>query len=122
MDHRIVFAPARPVARAFAVALATTHARRFVAASAALAQAPAPAPKAAPKRAKAAPKARPQRRRRAAGAGCRRSNGGAEQPQLIFSPWTKFCLKGQEAERQAGLLHRQGRPRRIRACRWSPPC
>jgi invasion protein IalB len=21
----------------------------------------------------------------------------AEQPQLIFSPWTKFCLKGQEA-------------------------
>jgi invasion protein IalB len=23
--------------------------------------------------------------------------GGGEQPQLIFSPWTKFCLKGQEA-------------------------
>lgn len=23
---------------------------------------------------------------------------GGEQPQLIFSPWTKFCLKGQRAD------------------------
>ena len=43
--------------------------------------APKPAPKAAPAPAEApAPQAQP-----------------GEQPQLIFSPWTKFCLKGQDA-------------------------
>jgi len=35
---------------------------------------------------------------------------GAEQPQLIFSPWTKFCLKGQEANaKQVCFTGKDGR-------------
>ena len=52
------------------------------------AAAPKAAPKAAaPKPADHAPPAAAQQQQQAQG----------EQPQLIFSPWTKFCLKGQEA-------------------------
>jgi invasion protein IalB len=51
-----------------------------------------PAPKAAPKPAAPAPKpaqsSSPQQAQ----------PHGGEQPQLIFSPWTKFCLKGQQAD------------------------
>ncbi len=106
MDHRLVFAPARPAARAFAVAAATTMLTALIG-SGAFAQAPPapPAPKAAPKPApKAAPKApevpaQPQAQAPA-----------AEQPQLIFSPWTKFCLKGQEANaKQVCFTGKDGR-------------
>ena len=86
MEHRTLVAPARPAACAFVLALATT----MLVAPSVLAQAPAPkaapkakAPPAAPKGAPAAP-AEPQAAQPA-------------EPQLIFSPWTKFCLKGQEA-------------------------
>jgi len=97
MNHPIVFAPARPVARAFAFALATAMVCAL-AGSGALAQAPAPKeqpkakaqPKAQPKAAPAAPAAAPA----APGASAEQQQG---EPQLIFSPWTKFCLKGQEA-------------------------
>ena len=97
MNHPIVFAPARPVARAFAFALATAMVCAL-AGSGALAQAPAPKeqpkakaqPKAQPKGAPAAPAAAPA----APGAAAEQQQG---EPQLIFSPWTKFCLKGQEA-------------------------
>ena len=35
---------------------------------------------------------------------------GGEQPQLIFSPWTKFCLKGQEANaKQVCFTGKDGR-------------
>jgi invasion protein IalB len=35
---------------------------------------------------------------------------GGEQPQLIFSPWTKFCLKGQEASaKQVCFTGKDGR-------------
>ncbi len=35
---------------------------------------------------------------------------GAEAPQLIFSPWTKFCLKGQEAQaKQVCFTGKDGR-------------
>jgi len=75
MDHRTAFAPARPVACALAIALATSM-TTVLAGSAARAQTPpAPAP------------AEQQPQQQATG----------EQPQLIISPWTKFCLKGQEA-------------------------
>src|SRR5436190_16459183 len=51
-----------------------------------------PAPKAASKPAAPAPKpaqsSSPQQAQ----------PHGGEQPQLIFSPWTKFCLKGQQAD------------------------
>jgi invasion protein IalB len=77
-----------------------------------LAQAPAPqapraAPKPAPKPAPATPKpaeapaAQPQ---------AQAQGGQGEQPQLIFSPWTKFCLKGQEANaKQVCFTGKDGR-------------
>jgi invasion protein IalB len=101
MNVRIATGPARPGARA--LALAFTSALMAVAlGSTAFAQAPPPAqPKAA------APKAPPP----PANKGAPQKPGttpeapppaGAEaqQPQLIYSPWTKFCLKGQEANAQ----------------------
>jgi invasion protein IalB len=107
MDHRLVSAPARPGARTFAVATATTMLIALVG-SGAFAQAPpapAPAPKAAPKPApKAAPKA-PE-----APAAPQAQAPAPDQPQLIFSPWTKFCLKGQEANaKQVCFTGKDGR-------------
>jgi invasion protein IalB len=103
MDNGIVFAPARPVARALAVVMATTM-LSFVAASTSYAQ--APAPKAAPK-GKSAPKAAPAA---PAPAPTEQQPPAAEQPQLIFSPWTKFCLKGQEANaKQVCFTGKDGR-------------
>src|SRR5712671_3030814 len=114
MDHRLVFAPARPAARAFAVAAATTMLTALIV-SAAFAQAPpapatpappkaAPKPKAPPKPAEAPPPAMPQ------APGQAQAPAGGEQPQLIFSPWTKFCLKGQEANaKQVCFTGKDGR-------------
>jgi invasion protein IalB len=112
MDHRLVSAPARPAARAFAIAVATTMLTALIG-SGALAQAPpaAPAP-AAPKVApKAAPKAAPAPKPAEAPApqGQPQAQAG-DQPQLIFSPWTKFCLKGQEANaKQVCFTGKDGR-------------
>jgi len=102
MNTRIVFAPVRPVANALAVVLATTM-LTFVAASTSSAQ--APAPKAAPK-GKAAPKAPAP----APAPTPEQQPPAGEQPQLIFSPWTKFCLKGQEANaKQVCFTGKDGR-------------
>ena len=104
MIHRIEMAPGRPVACAFVFALATTM-LTIASGPQALAQTPpapaAPAPKAAPK---AAP-AQPAEQQPAAP-----QQGQNEQPQLIFSPWTKFCLKGQEANaKQVCFTGKDGR-------------
>jgi invasion protein IalB len=111
MDHRLVLVPARPAARAFAVATATTILTALIG-SGAFAQAPPtppapPAPKAAPK---PAPKA-PQKPAEAPAAQQPQAQAPAgEQPQLIFSPWTKFCLKGQEANaKQVCFTGKDGR-------------
>jgi invasion protein IalB len=96
MDNGIVFAPPQPVARALAVVMATTM-LSFVAASMSYAQ--APAPKAAPK-GKAAPKAAPAA---PAPASTEQQPPAAEQPQLIFSPWTKFCLTGKDGRVESGM-------------------
>ena len=107
MDYRLVLAPARPVARAFAVAAATTMLAALLGSSA-FAQTPpaakAPAPKAAPKAApKPAEAPAPQAQQ------AQPAQQG-EQPQLIFSPWTKFCLKGQEANaKQVCFTGKDGR-------------
>jgi invasion protein IalB len=115
MDHRIVSAPARPAARAFAVATAATLLTALIG-TAALAQTPPappapPAPKAPPK---ATQKAAPPAQQKAAPAQPAAPQGqqaqGGEQPQLIFSPWTKFCLKGQEANaKQVCFTGKDGR-------------
>ena len=107
MDYRLVLAPARPVARAFAVAAATTMLAVLLGSSA-FAQTPpaakAPAPKAAPKAApKPAEAPAPQAQQT-------QPAQQGEQPQLIFSPWTKFCLKGQEANaKQVCFTGKDGR-------------
>jgi invasion protein IalB len=125
MDHRLVLGPARPAARAFAVAAATAMLTALIGSDASAQTPPAPpAPKAAqtpaapktvqtapaPKAAapKAAPKAPAQKPGEAPGA--QQAQGAAEQPQLIFSPWTKFCLKGQDANaKQVCFTGKDGR-------------
>jgi invasion protein IalB len=89
MEHRTLVAPARPVVCAFVLALATT----MLVAPPVLAQ--TPAPKAGAPKAKAPP-AQPQPKGAPAAPAEPQAAAPAE-PQLIFSPWTKFCLKGQEA-------------------------
>jgi invasion protein IalB len=113
MDHRLVFAPARPAARAFAVAAATTMLTALIT-SGVFAQTPPAPPAAAPKAPpKAAPKAVPKGPAEAPGAPGTQPQAQApagEQPQLIFSPWTKFCLKGQEANaKQVCFTGKDGR-------------
>jgi invasion protein IalB len=115
MNHRLVFAPARPAARAFAVAAATTMLTALIG-SGALAQAPPappapPAPAAPPKAApKPAPKAAPAAPKPDAAAPQQPQAQAGDQPQLIFSPWTKFCLKGQEANaKQVCFTGKDGR-------------
>src|SRR5262245_47755983 len=108
MYQRLASGPARPAARVFAVAAATTLLTALIG-SAAVAQTPPappapPAPKAAPK----APKAPAQKPAEAPAPQAQAP--AAEQPQLIFSPWTKFCLKGQEANaKQVCFTGKDGR-------------
>ncbi|RTL54633.1 MAG: invasion associated locus B family protein [Bradyrhizobiaceae bacterium] len=101
MNFRRLAAQALPRGRRFAgyasVALAAV-AVTIVSIPAVNAQTPPAAPKAAPKAAPAAaPKAAPK-----AGAAPAAPAGAApaqpeQQVQLIYGPWTKFCLKGQDA-------------------------
>ena len=105
MHHRLVFPPARPVARALLVGLATA-----LLCGSAFAQTPPapkaqPAPKATPK-----PPAKPAEAAPAQTPGQPQAQNNNEQPQLIFSPWTKFCLKGQEANaKQVCFTGKDGR-------------
>jgi invasion protein IalB len=106
-----IAAPAAPVGRRLAAITGTailTLAFAVATTSLASAQTPAPAPAApapaAPKPtpakkpakppAQAAPPAEAQQPPPAQG---QQQAQGNDQVQLIFSPWTKFCLKGQEA-------------------------
>ena len=71
------------------------------------------------RRAQPRPRPRPRRRPKAAPraeagqrppAAATAAGAGGEQPQLIFSPWTKFCLKGQEANaKQVCFTGKDGR-------------
>ena len=104
MEQRTLVAPARPVACAFVLALATT----MLVVPSVLAQTPpaqkgpAPAPKA-----KAPPAAQPQQK---AAPPAEQQQAQSVEPQLIFSPWTKFCLKGQEANaKQVCFTGKDGR-------------
>ncbi|THD62683.1 MAG: invasion associated locus B family protein [Bradyrhizobium sp.] len=120
MNFRILAAPVWPRGRVFAL-LAATALTAALLAPAAQAQAPAPAP-AAPKAKKAAPKAAPAAPAPAAQAAPPAAAGapppaaapGAQpadqQVQLIYAPWTKFCLKGQEANaKQVCFTGKDGR-------------
>src|SRR6202012_3069401 len=105
MNFRMLAAPAWSRGRVFAL-MAVTALGTALLASDVSAQAPAPAPgaPAAPAKSKAAPKAAPKAPAPAAQQAAPPAAGapGAAPPadqqgQLIYAPWTKFCLKGQDA-------------------------
>lgn len=99
MERRMLVTPARPVACAFVLALATM----MVTGPSVFAQTQ-PAPKTAAPKAKSQPKAAP------APAPAEQQAAQPADPQLIFSPWTKFCLKGQEANaKQVCFTGKDGR-------------
>ena len=124
MNFRILAASVRPRGRVFALLAATASVGSLVALDV-QAQQPAPAapaPAAAPKaKSKAAPHPAP-----AAPAPCAQAAPPAtsapaagapaagqppeQQVQLIYSPWTKFCLKGQDANaKQVCFTGKDGR-------------
>src|SRR3954467_5210686 len=121
MNFRYLAASVRPRGRLLALLTATALAVPFAAEAQAPAPAPgAPAPKAAPP--KAAPKAAPRAPAPAAQAPAQPAPAqgapaqqGAAQPadqqiQLIYAPWTKFCLKGQDANaKQVCFTGKDGR-------------
>jgi len=125
MNFRILAASVWPRRRVFAL-LAATALTAVLLAPDVQAQAPAPAPApgapaAAPK-AKAAPKAAPktppaapapsaqQTPPPAAGAPAAGAQPPEQQVQLIYAPWTKFCLKGQDANaKQVCFTGKDGR-------------
>ncbi|MBC7584585.1 MAG: invasion associated locus B family protein [Tardiphaga sp.] len=112
MNFRVLAASVLPRRRVFAM-LAATALTATVPAPDAFAQAPAPgappatAPKAAPKVApKAAPKGAPAPAAQAPAAPATPE----QQVQLIYAPWTKFCLKGQDANaKQVCFTGKDGR-------------
>jgi invasion protein IalB len=118
MNFRILAVSAGPRGRVLALLAATALAPSLIG-SAALAQAPAPAPAAAPKAKpkalpKAAPAPAPTAQAPAAGAPAAGAPAAAAQPeqqvQLIYAPWTKFCLKGQDANaKQVCFTGKDGR-------------
>jgi invasion protein IalB len=117
MNFRILAASAWPRGRVFALLAATALTVTLLTPDA-YAQAPAPAPKA---KAKAAPKAAPaapaapaptaqQTPPPAAGAPAANGQPADQQIQLIYAPWTKFCLKGQDANaKQVCFTGKDGR-------------
>jgi len=125
MNFRILAAPVWPRGRVFALMAATALTATLLAPDA-FAQAPAPtpapapapaatpapkakaaAPKAAPKGAPAAPAPAAQQTPPPAAAAAPPAD---QQVQLIYAPWTKFCLKGQDASaKQVCFTGKDGR-------------
>jgi invasion protein IalB len=114
MNFRILAASVWPRGRVFALLAATALVASFVAPEVqAQAPAPAPAAKAKPRPApKAAPAAPAQAAPPAAGAPApaAAAQPAEQQVQLIYAPWTKFCLKGQDANaKQVCFTGKDGR-------------
>jgi invasion protein IalB len=107
MNHSNASASARPVNRTLATLTAAALATLL--ASPVMAQQPAPAP-AKPAPARPATPAKPAAQPAAPAAAPQAAAPAAEQPTLIYSPWTKFCLKGQEANaKQVCFTGKDGR-------------
>ena len=103
MNFRILAAPVRPRGRVLALLAATTLTAALLASNAE-AQTPVPAPAApkakAPRGASKAAPAAPAPAAQAAPPPAAPAPGAPpadQQVQLIYAPWTKFCLKGQDA-------------------------
>ena len=100
MNVRIASGSARSAARALVTVLTSLVAVSM--GSTAFAQTPPPAQPKAPaqKAPPATPKGAPAQQKPAAPPEGQQPSADAQTPQLIYSPWTKFCLKGQEANAQ----------------------
>jgi invasion protein IalB len=114
MNFRILAASAWPRGRVFALLAATALAASFVGPEVqAQTPAPAPAAKAKPRPAPKAPapaQAPPAAAAPAAGAPAAAAQPAEQQVQLIYAPWTKFCLKGQDANaKQVCFTGKDGR-------------
>jgi invasion protein IalB len=121
MNFRILAAPVSPRGRVLALFAATALTAVSIAPQAQAQQPPAGAPKAAPAAPKAAPRAAPSPKApgpaaQAPAAGAPPAAGAQQQPpdqqqvQLIYAPWTKFCLKGQDANaKQVCFTGKDGR-------------
>ena len=112
MNFRILAAPVWLLGRVFALMAATAFTATLLAPDL-KAQTPAPspapatpatpapkaktAPKAAPKAAPGAPASSAQPAPQAPAAAAPAPQQPEQQVQLIYSPWTKFCLKAQDA-------------------------
>jgi invasion protein IalB len=123
MNFRILAASVGPRGRLFALLAATALAIPVANEAQAQTPAPAAAPKAAPKAAPAAP--RPPAAPKGPGAPSAQAPAGQapqqapagaqaqppeQQIQLIYAPWTKFCLKGQDANaKQVCFTGKDGR-------------
>ena len=115
MNFRKLAAPVRPRGRVVALMAITALSAAFLA-SDAWAQTPAPAPaapkRAAPKAAQKAAPAAPAPAQQAAppAAAAPGAPPADQQVQLIYAPWTKFCLKGQDANaKQVCFTGKDGR-------------
>ena len=106
MTNSNASAPVQPVRRTFAAITRTTTLAAALALGAttvALAQQPAPAaPAAKPKPAAKKPAPVAQQQPAPTQQAQQPAQGGDQQVQLIYSPWTKFCLKGQGQAQDAG--------------------
>jgi invasion protein IalB len=112
MDDRFVSAPGNPAARAFVLLTATALLTTLIGLPSSAQTPPAPpAPKAQQPKAAQKPAAPPAQKPEAPAAQAQtQAPAQGEQPQLIFSPWTKFCLKGQEANaKQVCFTGKDGR-------------
>jgi len=112
MNFRVLSAQAMPRGRVFAALTASAFLAAATVSVQAQAPAPgAPAPKAAPKTApKAAPKAQAPAAQQAPAAAAPQQAPADQQVQLIYQPWTKFCMKGQDANaKQVCFTGKDGR-------------
>ncbi len=119
MNFRILAAPVWPRGRVFALMAVTAMTATLLAPDLLLAQTPAPAPaapkakaapKAAPKGAPAAPAPAAQQAAPPPAAAAPPAQQADQQVQLIYAPWTKFCLKGQDANaKQVCFTGKDGR-------------
>ena len=123
MNFRILAAPVWPRGRVFALLAATALAASLLtqgvqaqapapgaAPAPAAPKAKAPPPKAAPKAAAPGAPAPAAQQAPPAGAPAAAAQPADQQVQLIYAPWTKFCLKGQDANaKQVCFTGKDGR-------------
>lgn len=111
MNFRDLASSVGPRGRLFALLAATALAFPVVSAQAQTSAPAAPRAKAAPRAAPApAPAPAPQQQPAPAQGAAQQAAPADQQIQLIYAPWTKFCLKGQDANaKQVCFTGKDGR-------------